>query len=251
MRNLHHRVLGIALLAVLTVAGCKAKAPDAPEAPAPAAPPAAQAPAPEAAPAPEPPPPPVEVAWATPTPESWAVVNDYEATWDPRKNSWGGFWDTWKYRVGDCKLEIAGENGPRHLKVAYTLPADNSQCGTFEYLKGDKGKPEAVDLRDYARAFVVMKSGDDREHRVRLEVVELDPYDAALQGYTGTSAALVVGKDWKRYEMDLDKELHPHFNRKMGKTIGIRIDRKDQANQEDGVVLVDGLGFIRRDAAAK
>lgn len=248
MRILQQLVV-VPVLALLILAGCKAKTPEAPSAaPAPRAEAAEPAAEPAAAPeAPET----VEVAWVTPTPESWAVVNDYEATWEPRKNGWGGFWDNWKYRVGDCKLETIADNGPRHLKVSYSLPAENSQCGTFEYLKGDKGKPQAVDLRDYDRAFVVMKSGDDQEHRLRLEVVELDPYDAALQGYTGTSKVLVVGPEWKRYEMDLDKELHPHFDRKKGKTLGIRIDRKDQPNQSAGVVLVDGLGFIRRGAEAK
>lgn len=242
MKTLYRPVVVLAVVAAFVVVGCKSKVP---EAPAPTPAPRAEAPAPAPAPAAEAP---VEVAWATPTPENWAVVNDYEKTWDPRKNLWGGFWDTWKYRVGDCALATISDNGPSRLKVAYTLPADNSQCGTFEYLKGEKGKPEAVDLRDYAQAFVVMKSGDDREHHVRLEVVELDPYDAALQGYTGTSKVLLVGPEWKRYEMDLDKELHPHFDRKMGKTIGIRIDRKDQPDRESGTVLVDGLGFIRREA---
>lgn len=243
MKTLHRPFIALAVVAALAITGCKSKVPEAPAASAPQA--GVEQPAAKPAPIPEEP---VEVAWVSPTPESWAVVNDYEKTWDPRKNLWNGYWDTWKYRAGDCGLETFSENGPSRLKVSYALPVDNSQCGTFEYLKGEKGKPEAVDLRDYAKAFVVMKSGDDQEHRVRLEVVELDPYDAALQGYTGTSKVLVVGPDWTRYEMDLDKELHPHFDRKMGKTIGIRLDRKDQSDRESGVVLVDGLGFIRREA---
>ncbi len=241
MKSSYRSVVGIFVVAALAVVGCKSQAPEPPVAAQEE--PAAQAPQP----APEKP---VEVAWATPTPESWAVVNDYETTWDPRKNLWGGYWDNWRYLAGDCRLETFSDNGPSRLKVTYSLPADKSQCGTFEYLKGEKGKPEVADLREFEKAFVVMKSGDDLEHRVRLEVVELDPYSNALQGLTGTSKVLVVGPDWKRYEMDLDKELHPHFDRKMGKTIGIRIDRKDQLNQDAGVVMVDGLGFIRREAKA-
>lgn len=225
---------------VFTISACKSPAKE--EQQAATEEKAEQAEEPQVAPEPEK----VEVAWVTPTPESWAVVNDYEATWEPRNNLFGGYWDNWKYRAGDCKLERISPNGPAHLQVTYTLPAENSQCGTFDYLKGEKGKAEAVSIEAYAKAFVVMKSGDALTHRVRLEVVELDPYDAAGQGYTGTSRAFEVGPEWKRYEMDLDKELHEFFNRKKGKTIGIRIDRKDQKDQPDGVVLVDGLGFISR-----
>ena len=32
-------------------------------------------------------------------------ANDYEATWEPRNNLFGGYWDNWRYRAGDCKLE--------------------------------------------------------------------------------------------------------------------------------------------------
>lgn len=215
-----------------------ARAPE--PAPAPAA-------APEPAPPPEPPKSPQEPLWPDPLPAGWKVLNDYEAPLEKHQTNWGGFYDTWSFRGGKCLLSQVEEGGSRRLQVQFSLPMANSQCGTFEYLAGEKGKPRPVDIRPYQAVTFLLKSGDDEDHAVRLEVTELDPYDAALQGYVGESRPLVAGKEWKRYEVALDDILHPMFNRKMGRQVGIRLDRKDQ-DGASGTVLLDNVTFVEKAA---
>lgn len=188
---------------------------------------------------------PVEApAWPDPLPPSWRVLNDYEAPAEPRVNRFGGAWGTWGFKGGKCRVEVSGGV----LKVTYSLPMGDSECGTFEYLKGAAGRPEPLDIRPFERVAFLLKSGDGQGHRVSLEVVELDPYAQALQGYVGATPAWTSGPDWKRYEARLDDLLHPRFDRKMGKQVGLRIRRKDQ-DQASGVVLVDNLTLIERGQA--
>lgn len=188
---------------------------------------------------------PVEVpVWPNPPPPTWHVLNDYESAAEPRLNRFGAAWGTWGFKGGKCAVEVA--DGV--LKVAYALPMGDSECGTFEYLKGVAGKPEPFDIRSFERVTLMVKSGDGQAHRVSLEVVELDPYAQALQGYVGTTPAWDVGPDWKRYEARLDDILHPRFDRKMAKQVGLRIRRKDQG-QTSGVILVDNLTWIEKERA--
>lgn len=242
------RVLAIlaCAIAAIGIAGCSARKADAPakateatkaEAAKTADPKPAEAPKPA---------PKVEPVWPDPVPAGWKVFNDYEAAFEPRKTNWGGYWDDWAYRGGKCVLSIADDSGSKRLKVQFALPMDNSQCGTFEYLAGDKGKPKPVDISGYESVVFLLKSGDADEHKVKFEVTELDPYDAAMQGYTGESAPLTAGKDWVRYEVRFDKVLHPMFDRKKGKQVGIRIDRKDQGVVGSGAVLVDNITFVSK-----
>jgi len=185
--------------------------------------------------------------WPDPLPPGWKVLNDYEAPLESRKTLWSSFFDTWSFRGGKCRLSQVDEGGSRRLQVEFSLPLANSQCGTFEYLAGEKGKPRPVDIRPYEAVVFLLKSGDGEDHQVRLEVTELDPYDAALQGYTGESRPLLAGKEWKRYEVRLDDILHPMFNRKMGRQVGVRLDRKDQ-ERASGVVLLDNVTFVEKSA---
>jgi len=229
-------------VAAILWAGCGRREPVRPPEPVPQA--AAQQ---EPAPAPEPTKPREEPLWPDPLPAGWKVLNDYEAPLEGHKTLWGGFYDTWSFRGGKCRLSQVDEGGSRRLRVEFALPLANSQCGTFEYLAGEKGKPQAVDIRAYQSVTFLLKSGDDEDHAVRLEVTELDPYDAALQGYVGESRPLVAGKEWKRYEIPLDDILHPMFNRKMGRQVGIRLDLKDQ-DGAGGSVLLDNVTFVERTA---
>lgn len=182
--------------------------------------------------------------WPDPLPPSWRVLNDYENPAEPRVNRFGGAWGTWGFQGGRCGVEVSGGV----LKVTYALPMGDSECGTFEYLKGAAGRPEPYDIRPFERVVVLLKSGDGRPHQVSLEIVELDPYAQALQGYVGATPAWTAGPDWKRYEARLDDLLHPRFDRKMGKQVGLRIRRKDQ-EQASGVVLVDNLTFVEKGRA--
>ncbi len=186
----------------------------------------------------------VAPVWPDPLPPSWRVLNDYESAAEPRVNRFGGAVGTWGFKGGKCGLEVSGGV----LKVTYALPMGDSECGTFEYLKGAAGKPEPLDIRPFDRVAVLLKSGDGQLHRVVLEVVELDPYAQALQGYVGVSEAWVAGPDWKRYEARLDDLLHPRFDRKMGKQVGLRIRRQDQ-DQASGILQVDNLTLIEKGQA--
>ncbi len=187
---------------------------------------------------------PVEApVWPEPLPDTWRVLNDYQEAGEPRLNRFGGAYGTWGFRGGKCRIAVS--DGV--LQVTYALPMGDSECGTFEYLKGAVGKPEPFDIRAFERVALLLKSGDGKLHRVVLEVVELDPYAQALQGYVGESPVFVAGPDWKRYEVRLDDILHPRFDRRMGKQVGLRVRRKDQ-DQASGVVLVDNLTLIEKGA---
>jgi len=178
-------------------------------------------------------------AWPDPPPQSWRILNDYETASEPKMNRFGGAYGTWGFKGGKCTIEVA----QGRLKVAYALPIGDSECGTFEYLKGAAGRPEPYDIRAFEAAAVAMRSADGREHRVVFEVVELDPYAAALQGYVAESPLWSVGTDWRRFEVRLDEILHPRFDRRMAKQVGLRIRRKDQ-DQASGVIEVEGIAWI-------
>ena len=181
-----------------------------------------------------------EEVWPATLPVGWKVLNDYEGALD--QNLWGGFVSTWSYHAGRCKLDSVMDGGSKRLKVTWDLPLEDSQCGTYEYLAGGKGKPKPVDISSYEKVVFLARSGDGQTHTIHFEVTELDPYDAALQGYVG-DMSFDASPDWQRYEMDLDKRLHPMFDRKKGKQVGIRVDRKSGAS---GVVLLDNVTFVTR-----
>lgn len=192
--------------------------------------------------------------WPDQVPSTWKIINDFESIPNdpktPKMNLWGGYWDVWTYHGGQCKVTSTDDGGKR-LKVEFVLPLEDSECGTYEYLKGPKGKPEEVDIRGFERVAFMIKSGDDAEHAIRLEVVELDKYDAALQGYTGTSNKLIASKDWVLHELPLDGLLHEFFDRRHGKSVGIRIQMKDQAiDGASGTILIDNITFIEKAAKA-
>lgn len=180
--------------------------------------------------------------WPDPVPDGWKILNDYEKPGDPRANNWGGFFGTWGFHGGKCGIRY-GEKSPGKLTISYAMHMDDSSCGTFEYLKGERGKSKPVDISGFDKITLLVKSGDDQIHQVRFEIVEMDPYAATLQGYVGESRLLTAGPRWKRYEVRLDKVLHPHFDRKMGKQVGLKLERKD-LEQASGVVLLDNIAFI-------
>lgn len=193
---------------------------------------------------------PAEPLWPAPLPAGWKLVNDFENDAEPPKgelrgNLLGGVTGTWGYKAGKCRIEIAPEGGSKRMKILYALPMGDSQCGTFEQFAGEKGKAKPFDLSAYDRMVFLLKSGDDAEHKVRFEVVELDPYDAAQQGYTGETKLLTAGKEWQRVEVKLDEILHPMFKRKSARQAGIRIDRKTEENAS-GVLLIDNVAFIEK-----
>ncbi|MBL6974499.1 MAG: PKD domain-containing protein [Deltaproteobacteria bacterium] len=180
--------------------------------------------------------------WPKALPSHWKILNDYENPGDPRANNWGGFFGTWGYQGGKCGIKY-GDKSPEKLTITYAMHMGDSSCGTFEYLKGTRGKSEPVDISGYDRVAFLLKSGDDKVHRVRFEIVELDPYAATLQGYVGESELLTAGPEWKRYEVRLDNVLHPHFDRTKGKQVGLKLEHKN-LEQPSGVVLLDNIAFI-------
>jgi len=219
------------------------------KAPAAAAQASAAAPAPAPAPAPANP---AEEVWPATLPAGWKLLNDYEGA-DPKTDLWGGAVGTWGYHMGRCRIELEREGGSGRQKVTWSLPLGDSQCGTYEFLggepaKGGKGvapKPKAADISGYARVVFLAKSADGQVHKARFELTELDPYDAAQQGYTG-EFPFEVGPEWRRYEMDLDKTLHPMFDRRKGKQVGIRIDRKEQPEGGSGALWLDNVTFVAK-----
>lgn len=187
--------------------------------------------------------PPPEPLWPDPLPPGFKMLDDFE-NGDVKKNLWGGYNGTWSYRNGVCKTELVSEGGSMRQKVTFSLPMGDSQCGTLEQFAGDKGKPKPVDISKYDRVVFLLKSGDGQPHVVHFEVTELDPHDAALQGYIG-DYKVTAPKEWERFEVKLDDILHPFFDRKMGRQVGLRFSRKEQV-AASGVVLLDNVAFVEK-----
>jgi len=183
-----------------------------------------------------------EPMWPDPLPPGWEVLNDYEKPGKPRANLWGGFFGTWGFHGGRCGIKY-GDDAPGVLRLSYAMHMDDSSCGMFEYLKGERGKSKPVDISPFEKIAFMLKSGDERVHRISFEIVEFDRYAASLQGYVGDSRLLLAGPEWKRYEVRLDEVLHTYFERKNGKQVGIKIEHKNQ-EQASGVVLLDNIAFI-------
>lgn len=182
-----------------------------------------------------------EPVWPEPLPDGWHILNDYASEGALRTNKFGAASGTWGFKGGKCKTEVV--DGA--LKLTYIFPLGDSECGTYEYFKGQAGKPEPFDISAYEKIAVLMRSGDGKEHRLTLEIVELDPYAEALQGYVASSPTWTVGSEWRRFEVRLEDTLHPRFNRKMGKQLGLRLRRQDQQG-DSGVVLVDKIALIEK-----
>lgn len=247
------------------------------EAPAPV--PEAAAPAPEqAAPAPEVKKGPV---WPDPMPENWVLVNDYETpanlTPPPKtdankakkkaakdekavakpQNNLGGEWGEVGFNAGKCALEQVKEGTNTALKITFSMPTETSECGTFEYLmpfvekkiknKVIKNYPQFFDLRPYDKITFMAKSGDDKEHLIKLHITELDEYGSQLQGYVDTTKIVPAGKDWERHEFSLDETLHGFFDRRHGKLTGVRVRIQEQPNKNgDGIILIDNIALIKK-----
>jgi len=266
-------IFSIAGLALAVTACGKPAAEPAATAAAPAATaPAAQAAAQPAAPVVTPPP---AAVWPDPVPETWLVVNDYETTADlsepaidPRTrkpipkvnkptNLLGGEWGDVGFNAGKCTLEQVRDGNNTILKVSFNMPAETSECGTFEYLMPAIEKrvdnrlirnyPQSFDLRPYDRITAMVKSGDGKEHNLRLHITELDPYASQLQGYASPTENIVAGPEWRRVEFQLDKTLHQFFDRRHGKLIGLRIRVQELAEGEtSGVILFDNIALIKK-----
>jgi hypothetical protein len=186
-----------------------------------------------------------EPVWPSPVPESWKILDDYEIAGTPRKNLWGGFFGPWGFKAGQCALSCGAEAGGA-LRITYSFPMGDSQCGTFEYLSGPEGKPKPTDITPFGKVVFLVKSGDARAHKVRLEIIEYDPYaPPSFQGLESEGPLVTAGPEWQRVEVDLDKVLHPRSDRTKTKSVGLRIERKDQ-DQASGIVLVDNLAFVRK-----
>lgn len=241
--------------------------------PAPADQPVTAAQAEQPAPAPEKAPPKPE--WPNPVPDTWVVVNDYETpadlsepVIDPKtrkaipkenkpKNLLGGEWGTIGFNGGKCALAQVKDGDNTVLQITYTMPSETSECGTFEYFmptiekkvgkKLVKNYPQFWDLRPFDRITAMVKSGDGKEHNIKLHVTELDPYGSQLQGYVSPTENIVAGPEWKRVEFTLEKTLHEFFDRSHGKLTGIRIRFQEQKGRNDaGIVLIDNISFIKK-----
>ncbi|HOH76781.1 MAG TPA: hypothetical protein PLB35_05965, partial [Myxococcota bacterium] len=216
-----------------------------------------------------------EPVWPSPTPEHWLIVNDYEKPADlveapinPKtgkpgkkenlnRNLQDGEWGDVGFNGGKCRLEQVRDGQNNVLKVTYSMPTETSECGTYEYLmpyveKKVKGKliknyPQFFDLRPYDRIAAMVKSGDDKEHNLKLHLTELDPYGSQLQGYVSPTKNIVAGKDWQRVEFKISDTLHEFFDPAHAKAIGLRIRFQEQDNRNDaGIVLFDNITLIKK-----
>jgi hypothetical protein len=116
-------------------------------------------------------------------------------------------------------------------------------CGYFDYLKGEEGKAEPVDISNYEKITFLVKSGDGKNHKIRIEVIEFDKFQNFNQGHVASSDPIDVTSEWKRHELYLKYLLPEIFKKKEVKQIGFRIDRKEQG-QNEGIIYFDNFAFI-------
>lgn len=241
------------------------------------------APAPEAArPEPKKEVKPPEPVWPEKLPDNWMVINDYEKEVDlsdpdenasndktkkkkRKKKGWkmgpanllGGEWGKVGFNGGLCKLKQVKDGDNTVLQISYNMPTKMSECGTYEYLKpfiqkkvGRKripNYPQYFDLRPFDKITAMVKSGDDKEHNLKIHLTELDSYGSQLQGYVSPTKMIVATEEWKRVEFSLDKTLHEFFDRRHAQATGIRIRFQEQNDRNDsGVVLFDNLTLIKK-----
>jgi len=169
--------------------------------------------------------------------KGWLVINDYNASDRVKANNLKAPVSTWSMDGGICKAQV--ENGV--LKIAYTLPGANSLCGTMDYFAGEPAKPQPYDITKYDRLSVKLKSGDGKRHKIKVIIVEYDPYQTANQGLVGEKTLTVLEDRWWRYELSFKYTLPELFDRKRAKGIGLKIQGQEG---EKGVILVDDLALI-------
>ena len=180
-----------------------------------------------------------EPVWPQSLPDTWQLINDYSS---PNPNRLSGIFGTWGFKMGKCSASVKDGS----LEIKYSLPLGDSSCGTYEHFVTEKGKAKPFDITDFDKIVFMMRSSDDSTHYVVFEVVEFDPYAQADQGLVLQTKPLEVTPKWQRFEVNLSEILHPHFDRKKAKQVGLRIDRKYQ-NQPSGVILFDNLVLVKKE----
>ncbi len=170
--------------------------------------------------------------------KGWLMINDYSDKDKLKLNNLKAAFSTWSMNGGICKADI--QKGA--LKLTYDLPSGDSLCGTMEYFSGELGKPKPFDISKYGRLSLKLRSGDGKRHKVKVIIVEYDPYQTANQGLVGESTPLIVLEDrWWRYEVPFKITLPELFDRSRAKGVGLKIQG---AEGEKGVILVDDLALI-------
>mgnify|MGYP000240269606 CR=1 FL=1 len=180
-----------------------------------------------------------EPVWPQSLPDTWQMINDYSSS-GPNKLS--GIFGTWGFKMGKCGATVKDGS----LEIKYSLPLGDSSCGTYEHFVTEKGKAKPFDITPFEKIVFMMRSSDDSTHYVVFEIVEFDPYAEADQGLVSETRPLEVTQKWQRYEVNLSEVIHPHFNKKKAKQVGLRIDRKYQ-NQPSGAILFDNLVFVKKE----
>ena len=170
--------------------------------------------------------------------DGWLIINNYNSKERLKKNSLGAAVSTWSYSGGICKTSIVDDA----LKISFKMAADESQCGTSEYLKGEEGKPQPYDITKYEKLSIKLKSADKKMHRVRVLFIEYDPMHTANQGMVAPSRTLMAfpGR-WWRYEVLIKPTVGDLFDRSRLKSIAIKIDGK---TEKEGAIMVDDLALI-------
>ena len=180
-----------------------------------------------------------EPVWPQSLPDTWQLINDYSSQ---GPNRLSGIFGTWGFKMGKCSASVKDGS----LEIKYSLPLGDSSCGTYEHFVTEKGKAKPFDITDFNKIVFMMRSSDDSTHYVVFEVVEFDPYAQADQGMVVETKPIEVTPKWQRFEVNLSEILHPHFDKKKAKQVGLRIDRKYQ-NQPSGVILFDNLVLVKKE----
>lgn len=171
----------------------------------------------------------------------WLMINDYADKSRLKLNNLKASVSTWSTNGGICRTDI--QKGM--LKIDYNLPSGNSMCGTMNHLADKEGKAVPFDISKYGRLSIKLRSGDGKRHKIKVIIVEYDPYQVANQGLVGKSQPLIALKDrWWRYELPLKYTLPELFDRSRAKGVGLRIKGE---KGDKGIIMVDDLGFIPKE----
>lgn len=188
-----------------------------------------------------------------PVPSSWQLIDGFEGGAAAKDNPSGGGRDTWTFNNGKC-TQTDGPEGTLRLQVS--LPLQISQCGFVEHLKVKKteekkgGKPvvkeelQPLDLTGFQAITFQVKSGDEKPHALRFEIVDHDPLGMNGQGQVWTADEIVVAKGhWRRYEFPIT-DIPKGLRLGAARSLGFKVDGKDGFG-DDFAVLIDNVSLVR------
>ncbi len=155
----------------------------------------------------------------------------------------------WNFEFANCFFDAAPAGDEGVLAFKYDLPHHDDYCGYFENLKvGEDCETQPYDTSEFTHLTFIAKSGDDKSHRLHVEMINWERFAEFHQGRPESVGPFDVTDKWQRYEIPLGDLYKDTLNPSGIKSVSFKIKR--EANFPDhGLILFDNVAFMKKEGA--